>query len=359
VDVTLRWVVLACSLSALAGCECATPEEPDGGLPGEMDARVPPTDGDMDAARGDGEVEPLEDGAVDPLEDASIDAPYVDPFGEGGAMIIEGGVLLPDGSVVACVPASCQGKYYQCGDCLDNDGDGQIDSADSNCLGPCDNNEAGLNLLIPGIGATCNRDCYFDQDSGSGNDDCSYSLQCDPLSPGVRPTGSSCPYSSTATCSETQSDTCLSICGLLTPNGCDCFGCCEIPGGTGNFVFLGSTPEIGQPPCSIATADNPGSCRPCTPTMGCFNPCGRCELCLGRDTIPADCFPPPPTDAGTPMDAGMVDSGPPVDSGPIDAGQDGGVDLRCPVGQQACGLPGDPLCPGGYYCLTGCCIYFG
>jgi len=35
---------------------------------------------------------------------------------------------------------------------------------------------------------------------------------------------------------------------------------------------------------------------------------------------------------------------------------DGGTTQRCPGGQQPCGLPTDPACPNGYFCLTGCCI---
>ncbi len=41
--------------------------------------------------------------------------------------------------VVAISP--CQGHIYQCGDLLDNDGDGLVDSEDPDCLGPCDNTE--------------------------------------------------------------------------------------------------------------------------------------------------------------------------------------------------------------------------
>ena len=66
----------------------------------------------------------------------------------------------------------------------------------------------------------------------------------------------------------------------------------------------------------------------------------RCEICLGKPDIPADCFP------GTGGSGGMSGGG---GSG----GSDGGA--RCPVGKQACGLPGDDPCAGGSFCLTGCC----
>ncbi|AKF07795.1 hypothetical protein [Sandaracinus amylolyticus] len=285
-------------------------------------------------------------------------------FGEAGFVEVDGGILLPDGAIVACVQAECQGRLYLCGNCLDDDGDGLSDSEDPDCLGPCDNSEDRLDPAIPGIGEQCTRDCYFDQDSGDGNDDCSYDLPCDPLSPGSRPANPTCPYDDRRTCETEQSAACLDFCGPLVPNGCDCFGCCDI-GGTGdNWVFIGSVPETGQPACTVEEAldHNYGSCRRCTPNMDCFNDCGRCELCLGRDpaTIPADCFPPPPpSDAGVPRD----DAGNPIDAGPRDAGTptDAGPPPppRCEDDRQPCGLPTDPACPGGYYCLTGCCIYFG
>jgi len=88
------------------------------------------------------------------------------------------------GGAGGCVPLLCQAKLYLCANCLDDDADGKIDSEDPYCLGPCDNTEDRLDLGIPGAGnAPCKRDCYFDKDSGAGNDGCARDLCCDPLSP--------------------------------------------------------------------------------------------------------------------------------------------------------------------------------
>src|SRR5262249_30843808 len=121
-------------------------------------------------------------------------------------------VSIPDDNLCACgqtcVPAkggcgnfcqikTCQGKVYQCGDCLDNDGDCRIDDSDTQCLGPCDNTEDSLYGGIPGQNnSPCKSDCYFDQDTGSGNDDCYWSHKCDPLEvpPDYPPEGSKCAY---------------------------------------------------------------------------------------------------------------------------------------------------------------------
>ena len=92
----------------------------------------------------------------------------------------DGTVIYPDGDTVdasphtyVCTVTNCQTHTYQCGDCIDNDGDGLTDSQDPDCLGVCDNNEGGFNTDIPGGNAApCKMDCYFDQDTGDGNDDC-------------------------------------------------------------------------------------------------------------------------------------------------------------------------------------------
>jgi hypothetical protein len=84
---------------------------------------------------------------------------------------------------------------------------------------------------------------------------------------------------------------------------------------------------------------DPTHCQPCTPAASCTNTCERCEICLGKPTIPEDCFP------GAGGSGGMGGGG---------TGGDGGG-LRCPIGKQVCGLPGDPACPSGAFCLTGCC----
>jgi hypothetical protein len=232
-----------------------------------------------------------------------------------------------------CTPATCQGKTYQCGDCTDNDGDCTIDAADSHCLGACQNNEAGFFGAIPGQNnAPCKADCYFDQDTGSGNDDCYWSHECDPLevAPNYPPEGSKCAYNANASipgtsmnCAQAfdmQSSTCLSICGPLTPNGCDCFGCCAIPGAP-TTVWLGSLNASGQPSCTLSALNDPSRCKPCTQVKACINTCELCEICVGKPVPPPSCDP----------------------------------SQQCPAGVQPCGLPGQAPCATGYFCVTGCC----
>ena len=241
------------------------------------------------------------------------------------------------GAGAQCEISQCLDKIYACGDCIDNDGDGLVDSEDDQCLGPCDNTEDSYFGGISGQNnSPCRHDCYFDKDTGAGNDDCYWSHRCDPLSvaPEYPPSGDDqCELDpservpgSQASCAELQakqSDKCVASCGPLTPNGCDCFGCCELPARSGRYVWLGSTDgNVGS--CDSSSVDDPTRCKPCTPVGACLNDCGLCEICVGETTAPC---------------------------APDDAGGGG----RCAAGFQPCGQPGDDPCTTGWYCVTGCC----
>jgi hypothetical protein len=228
-----------------------------------------------------------------------------------------------------CFIIQCAGRVTACGDCSDNDDDGLIDNDDPECLGPCDNYEG--EELLSGVGGEtgeqCKADCYFDFGNGAGNDDCHWSRSCDPLQPKVQ-----CTYDEgllgSKDCPDTQSQLCEDVCVPLTPNGCDCFGCCELPAESGNYVYIGSEDDVGST-CSLGDEEDPEKCHPCIPVEDCFDGCGHCELCLGKTELPEDCFP--------------------------GSGGSGGSGDRCPAGKQVCGLTGDAPCPVGSFCLTGCC----
>jgi hypothetical protein len=276
-----------------------------------------------------------------------------------GPLNFDGGMTVPtpDGGTRACFVTQCQNHVYQCGDCMDNDGDGRIDADDPDCLGPCDNSEDSLSPKIPGgNNAPCKADCFFDQDTGSGNDQCYWDHACDPheVAPNFDPEGPQCRYDpgtkvggglNCTTANQRQSDQCLSFCGPLTPNGCDCFGCCDIPDpkmpNKTHRVWLGSRDQSGVPSCSIADVADPKKCRPCQKVAACDKPCERCKLCIGKDTIPPDCF----HGGGGGMDGGM--------GGGPDGG--GGAPWTCSNGAPPCGLPG-LSCPALWYCVTGCCV---
>ncbi len=244
------------------------------------------------------------------------------------------------GSPDACSVALCDGTLWQRGDCIDNEGDCDVDSGDADCFGACDNNEAGFDGGIPGQNsAPCKADCYFDDESGAGGGDCVWSLACDPLDPqpddcicdpepGEMFCDANVPGAQGATCDELftmQPANCEDLCGPITPNGCDCFGCCEVTLAdmTQTTVYLGSE-NGGDPSCDASVVNNPALCHPCTQVEACLNPCDDCELCFGDTTLPPEC-------GGTPT---------------------------CEGETQPCGVPGLPSCPPGEFCLTGCCAAF-
>ena len=288
-------------------------------------------------------------GCVDSFE-IGRDAVGFDAGGEGGDFTGAGGARDAAGSPATggsagCEPVTCQGKGpYACGDCVDNDLDGAVDAHDIECTGPCDDTEDAFAGGIPGQNnAPCRQDCYFDFNSGSGDDQCYWTHQCDDHSTpesGYAPSGDpGCAYDASATvpgssgtCGELfrfQNDLCLDYCRPVVPNGCDCFGCCQLEGRSNRYVFLGSTID-GEPSCNASTLGDPNACRPCTPVLSCFNSCEPCEQCVG----------------GTPPDrsCGGGEAGAPA------------VSERCDPGVTPCGQVGEAECPAEEYCITGCCV---
>jgi hypothetical protein len=253
-------------------------------------------------------------GRDNPVSGGAGGTPNPDPTGMDGS--VQAGVdgsLHGDGSAVSpgCHVTQCNARIYACGDCLDNDGDGVIDEGDPECLSPCDDEEELLATGIPGQNqSACKMDCYFDNDSGSGNDQCEWDHHCDPLSvaPDYPPSGAStCEYDPAfsvgpLSCSDAELnpiDTCIETCVPLTPNGCDCFGCCEIPRNSGAFVWIGHELN-GVGTCELDRLTDPTACPPCTPVRGCRNPCDACERCVGETAPPATCL----------TDASASDGGP-------------------------------------------------
>ena len=212
----------------------------------------------------------------------------------------------------------------QCSNGRDDDGDGQIDGFDAECTGPLDNDESTFATGIPGDNRDPKwQDCFFDGNSGAGDDNCRYATEC--LTGDYPQTHDDCQL--------TQH--CIDFCGGFAPNGCDCFGCCTIYSGTAPVDIL-----IG-PGCSLADIDNQTACPRCTKSTMCANECGECELCLGKTVadLPATCVAPPPPDAGPPP----PDAAPPP------------VTYTCQTaGQTTCASSAE--CTTTQYCSQGCCV---
>jgi hypothetical protein len=89
----------------------------------------------------------------------------------------------------------------------------------------------------------------------------------------------------------------------LIPNGCDCFGCCQVGD---QFVYLNSNPQCGL--------DNLDACNSCTFFPQCANPCEAemCEVCFGQDIddLPPECNGMPTCEAGVTACTDMADCAP-------------------------------------------------
>ena len=96
--------------------------------------------------------------------------------GDGGGCI---GIGCPGGIDAPPFGGACTPGGPQCSNCVDDDGDGKIDGFDIECTGPLDNDEGSFATGIPGdnIDAVM-QDCFFDGNSGAGNDGCNIHVCC-------------------------------------------------------------------------------------------------------------------------------------------------------------------------------------
>jgi hypothetical protein len=255
------------------------------------------------------------------------------PAGSAGTPGGAGGQGTPGlGTPGVFVPGVC--GTTQCTDCKDNDNDGLTDGFDPDCTGAVDDDEGSFATGIPGDNVdACKQDCFFDGNSGSGFEKCLWNLACDEKSPGAN---DGCPYDPDKNnCPGPVTQQCIDTCLGLVPNGCDCFGCCAfaMPGGGTRNVFLSAG-------CSYENIGDPSICPTCTPRADCLNPCERCEFCVGKNELPADC-----AGGGT----GAAGS-----SGTAGGGGDEGPLPTCPAGVASC-TPTKPCLGSNSYCLTGCC----
>lgn len=302
-------------------------------------------DGDDDTAAPGSEL----DAGVAADLDASVAPTPVDVPGDGFVTV---GTTDAGTFEILCGSATCA-----CADGEDNDGDGLSDGFDSECTGPFDNDEGTFATGIPGDNRDPKwQDCFFDGNSGAGDDGCRYHTDC--LTGDAEPDA--------AECSLTQA--CIDFCAPLTPPGCDCFGCCEVPYQEGTVHIMLSEQ------CSLATLDDEGTCPRCVPTDTCGNECGECEICIGEtlEDLPDSCWDNPPDGmggspgtggssggGGTPGGGGTSASGGTGNTGGDGAGgagdpPDSPPPNVCDGGAQACSLSED--CGIGQYCQLGCCI---
>ena len=214
---------------------------------------------------GDGSI-PFEDATVLD-DDARANLPDAIPRGYDA--------FVPSG----CVPGEGNGGVItQCTDCLDNDNDGRADGFDVECISPQDNDEGSFATGISGDNKDGTwQDCFFDGDSGAGNDGCRFNTCC-----------------LLGTCREgydcSLTEECKTKCAPAAPPGCDCFGCCTICIATGTCYTVVTNPAV-APLCDESTIADPTKCPTCTLNSECTGgTCGgtTCVLCPGQDPSTLD-----------------------------------------------------------------------
>jgi hypothetical protein len=244
----------------------------------------------------------------------------------GGGSTVVGGTTSGVGGTLAT--DLCGAEGCTCSNGKDDDGDGLVDGFDPECTGPLDNDEGSFATGIPGDNRDPKwQDCFFDGNSGAGDDKCRYATGC--LTGELSQDDPDCQLSKP----------CIDFCAKLTPNGCDCFGCCtvQLPSGQTTDILTGSS-------CSLDEVGDEQACPKCEKTDACGNTCGRCELCPGKtvEDLPEDCG----------DETGVGGAG----SGSGGSGTGGGPTYSCDGGEQVCG-PDLPSCGLGMYCSLGCCLF--
>jgi hypothetical protein len=158
------------------------------------------------------------------------------------------------------ISAASSAGSRQCADGIDNDNDGLVDMEDPYCRAPYDNDESSFGSGTPGddLNAPSALDCWFDGNSGSGDDGCSVHACC--LIDGPCPAHLSPDTFDPAQCS--VSVACIDSCPPLVKPDCDCFGCCtlSIPGGGLARALV--NPAV-SPACTLESLGDPATCQPC------------------------------------------------------------------------------------------------
>lgn len=174
----------------------------------------------------------------------------------------------------------------ECNDGIDNNANGFYDLADFYCKSPDDDDESSFYSGVPGDDANLPAalDCWFDTNSGTGDDGCSIHACCG--IDGPCPAELDAAHFDPGSCAASQQ--CASNCLPLaapTTLACDCFGCCEFCSGATGCVDVFVNPVV-SPSCTLKSLGDPASCRRCVRNETCGGPPQHIFI-NGFETVPA------------------------------------------------------------------------
>lgn len=154
----------------------------------------------------------------------------------------------------------------QCNDGIDNNANGLIDLLDPYCKSADDNDESSFR---GGAGDDLNAprslDCFFDTNSGAGDDGCVVHACC--MIDGPCPADLDPASFDPNACG--VSAACQNNCLPQTQPDCDCFGCCTLcDPQSGNCATAFVNPVV-SPSCTLEQLTDPLACRACTPNPSC------------------------------------------------------------------------------------------
>ncbi|HVW23794.1 MAG TPA: hypothetical protein VHC69_00390 [Polyangiaceae bacterium] len=221
----------------------------------------------------------------------------------------------------------CPASGCACSDGIDNDGDGLVDAADPECVGAEDNDEATFATGMPGDNRDPKwQDCFFDGNSGAGDDRCRYPTGC--LTGAIPQTDPSCAIT----------QYCLDHCAAFAPKNCDCFGCCTVPFGPDTVDSGAGTVDIVlTKTCTAAKLDDTTACPRCVKSTTCEPPTNP------PPTNPPPTNPPPTSTTPPPTNPPPTSTTPPENPPPP----------TCADGSPICSDM--QPCVQSLVCVSGCC----
>ena len=186
----------------------------------------------------------------------------------------------------------------QCSDGIDNDGDGKIDYADPECVGAARQRRELVRDRHPGRQRRrLQAGLLLRRQLGHGRRRLRVAAQVRsdeheravPVRPGVRPVSTR----TSARCRRRSRRAASTTARSWSRTAATASAAASVPGAPTPIRLVATCTAEGL-------RQSRRSARACTQVTQCMTPCGHCDYCIGKDTLPADCTPDPTAARPTP-----------------------------------------------------------